>query len=382
MWSNALAITQSTSTVDPNDFTTHIDNPFLPTVPGTTYVYEDKEAHSIDYVVVTNHTKVIDGVTCVVVHDYEYINGQLSEDTHDWLAQDSAGNVWYFGESSFQYEPGNPDPVGHEGSWKAGVHGAEAGIIMEANPQVGDVYAEENAAPVANDMAEVESLTDHKNVVYGQFDNLVETRNFSPLEPDVTEHKWYAAGVGNVLTTDNEGAFEQLVKIMFDGGSGADTLTGYVGRDTLSGHDGDDSLSGGGGDDLMYGGDGGDTLAGNGGGDLLNGGAGDDTLNGGNGSDVLNGGLGNDTLIGGHHADKFVFNDNDATSRDVITDYSQSQGDVIAISDGEAGIAYDSHKGSWHLVLNDGHAIKLHGVHDTDGNGHIIDNITVVDAFG
>ncbi len=384
MWSNSLTINAQsrTITLDPSDFTTHIDNPFLPAVPGTTYVYEDKEAHSIDYVVTTDKTKVIDGVTCVVVHDYEYVNGQLSEDTHDWLAQDSEGNVWYFGESSYQYEPGNPDPVGHEGSWKAGTHGSEPGIIMEANPQVGDVYAEENAAPIANDMAEVESLTESAHVVYGHFDGLLETRNFSPLEPDVTEHKWYAAGIGNVLTTDNEGAYEQLVQVIFNGKSTSDTLNGLIGRDTINGGGGDDTLAGLGGRDILYGGAGNDTATGGARNDTIDGGKGNDTVDGGSGDDIVKGGFGNDTLRGGHGADTFVFAENDGSATDTIVDYSETDGDTIALTGGVGAIGYDSHRGGWHIVLNDGHVIFLSGVEDADGNGHILDNISIVDALG
>ena len=383
MWSKTLTKqAPATNAIDPADFTTTIDNSFLPLVPGTTFVYEDKAAHTIDYVVVTHKTKIVDGVTCVQVHDYELANGQLSEDTRDWFAQDSSGNVWYFGENSHQYEPGNPDPVGHEGSWQAGKHGAEPGIVMEANPQAGDVYAEENAAPAANDMAEVQRLNAHKDVVYGDFGHLLKTRNFSPLEPDVTEHKWYAAGIGNVLSTDNEDAYEQLVLITLSGTHGKDTLVGFAGRDTMLGRGGGDALSGGDGGDLMYGGPGGDTLAGNAGGDVLNGGAGDDTLAGGRGRDVLIGGSGDDTLTGGPNADTFVFTLQEPAARDVITDYSQAQGDTIAVPGGSAGVAYDSHKGGWHIVLNDGHVIVLEGVHDSNHDGHILDNITIVGATG
>ena len=59
-------------------------------------------------------------------------DGALVEDTYDWYVQD-AGNVWYLGEETKEYEHGKV--VSTEGSWKAGVDGAQAGIIMPAEPR-------------------------------------------------------------------------------------------------------------------------------------------------------------------------------------------------------------------------------------------------------
>jgi len=144
--------------IDPANFTTRIDNPNMILRPGTTFVYADKGIASLDTMVVTHDTVVIDGVTCVAVHDTGYINGQLIEDTIDYYAQDKDGNVWYFGEDTKQYDPGNPVPIGDEGSWRAGVNGAAPGIIMEANSQVGDAYQQENAPGISEDRAKVISL--------------------------------------------------------------------------------------------------------------------------------------------------------------------------------------------------------------------------------
>ena len=57
--------------------------------------------------------------------------------------QDDAGNVWYFGEDSKEFQDGS---VSTEGSWQAGVNGAEPGILMEAHPQRGDKYYQEFSA--------------------------------------------------------------------------------------------------------------------------------------------------------------------------------------------------------------------------------------------
>jgi hypothetical protein len=82
------------------------------------------------------------------------------------------------------------------------------GIIMKANPKVGDSYRQEYYKGEAEDMAEVISLTESTAIAYGSFDNLLMTKEWTPLEPGVAEHKYYAARVGLIL--------EELV----EGGSG------------------------------------------------------------------------------------------------------------------------------------------------------------------
>ena len=80
----------------------------------------------------TNQTKVILGVTCTVVDDKVWLDGELIEATLDWYTQDIDGNVWYMGEDSKEYEDGKVEST--EGSWEAGVDGAKPGIIMMSNP--------------------------------------------------------------------------------------------------------------------------------------------------------------------------------------------------------------------------------------------------------
>ena len=130
-------------TIDPANFVETVDNPYFPLTPGTTWVYEgesDGEAERNE-VTVTDETKTILGVTCVVVRDVVLIDGEIVEDTLDWYAQDADGNVWYMGEAVQDFEDG--ELVSTEGSWEAGVDGAQPGIIMLADPQVGDYYQQE-----------------------------------------------------------------------------------------------------------------------------------------------------------------------------------------------------------------------------------------------
>jgi len=196
--------------IDPADFVDRVDNRYFPLTPGTTFVYEgeteDGTVRVEDYV--THETKQVLGVTCVVVRNRVIENGDLVEETFDWYAQDKDGNVWYFGEDAKEYEAGVV--VSTKGSWEAGVDGAMPGIIMEANPQVGDLYRQEYYKGEAEDMAEVLSLTEPASIIYGSFDNLLMTREWALLEPGVVEHKYYAPGVGLILEVMVEGGSERV----------------------------------------------------------------------------------------------------------------------------------------------------------------------------
>lgn len=203
--------------IRPEDFVPLIDNPYLPLLPGTTLIYEkhsDGELEHIE-VSVTDETKQILGVSCTVVRDVVWVDGELAEDTHDWFAQDKWGNVWYFGELSQGFEDGELVSLG--GSWQAGEDGALPGIVMEASPQWGDVYRQEFLLAEAEDVGAVLSLTQSVSVPYGSFTGCLQTEDYTPLEPDALEHKFYALGVGLVLELDVEsGERTELIAILTD----------------------------------------------------------------------------------------------------------------------------------------------------------------------
>lgn len=186
------------------DFVSRVDNPFFPLDPGTVYRYvtNSKDGQEVNDVVVSHQTKTILGVTATVVLDSVYTNGDLTEATADWYAQDKTGNVWYFGEDSKELDHGQV--ISTEGSWEAGVAGAEPGIIMEANPQVGDVYRQEFLPGVAEDMAKVTGIDVPVTVPYGSFSTL-ETLEWTKLTPNDRARKYYARGVGPVLEVAPKG---------------------------------------------------------------------------------------------------------------------------------------------------------------------------------
>ena len=203
--------------VDLPGFVPVIDNPYSPFIPGTTFFYEAETEDGLleNEVYVTYETKEILGVTCTVARDKEWVGGVLEEETDDWYAQDVDGNIWYFGEYSTQYENGE---VSHEGSWEAGVDGAEPGILMEADPRPGDSYQQVYYKDVAEDMAKVLRLNASVSVPYGDFEDCLKTKEWTPLEPGEIEHKYYASGVGLVLIEELKGktVYVELVDVTTD----------------------------------------------------------------------------------------------------------------------------------------------------------------------
>jgi len=197
-------------TIDPAKFTNIVDNEFFPLTPGKKTVYEGTTDAGLEHieVLVLDETKVVMGVTCVVVRDTVSVDGAVTEDTYDWYAQDDEGNVWYMGEDSKEYEGG--EVVSTAGSWEAGVDGALPGIVMVADPQVGVSYRQEYYAGEAEDMALVVSLTESATVPYGSFQNLLMTSEWNPLEPGVVEHKYYAEGIGVVLEVTVVGGSDRI----------------------------------------------------------------------------------------------------------------------------------------------------------------------------
>jgi hypothetical protein len=175
-------------------FSTTIDNPYLPLRPGTTLRYEGGD--EVIEVAVTGANRIVMGVTTIVVRDKVRQDGKLIEDTEDWYAQDTTGNVWYFGEDTAECEDGAI--TSRHGAWEAGVDGAQPGISMLADPRVGDRYRQEFYEGEAEDQARVIRLGDAVDGSTGSYRDVLVTEDFTPLEPDLLEHKLYAPGVGMV----------------------------------------------------------------------------------------------------------------------------------------------------------------------------------------
>jgi len=200
-------------------------NPYFPLVPGNEWTYQssflDDEGELVTEtirVTVTSKTKLIEGVTCLVVNDVVDEDGSVIEDTDDWYAQDLEGNVWYCGEIALNSElfdgddPEEAEITDIDGSWKSGRDGALAGISMPAAPAVGDYIRQEVAWREAEDVIEILSINGTEAAIGGSCtgDCLV-TRDFTPLEPGVNETKYYAPGIGLILELDADGNRVELI---------------------------------------------------------------------------------------------------------------------------------------------------------------------------
>ena len=190
---------------DPHDFVRSVDNPLFPLPLGRRLVYHGFSDGEPQLVIteVTRDRKTILGVEVVTVLDRVFSRGELKEKTFDWYAQDEDGNVWYFGEDTKELENGKV--VSTAGSFEAGKNGARAGVIMLAHPKVGQVTPQEFAPGVAEDKARPVNLDVTVTVPYGTFHHCMKTEEFTPLEPDVLENKYYCPGIGITRERDVQG---------------------------------------------------------------------------------------------------------------------------------------------------------------------------------
>lgn len=202
--------------VDPLQIGLTVDpNPWFPLVQGNQWTYEgsfeeDGEiVTEIITVTVLDETKLIDGVTCLVVRDTVEVDGELLEDTDDWFAQDTDGNVWYCGEEVKDYEwfdgdePPLPELISDDGSFKAGRDGDKGGVLLPAVPVVGDYFRQELSVGNAEDIIEILATDGAETSVVADCNaSCLVTRDFSPLDPEANENKYYAPGVGLIVEID------------------------------------------------------------------------------------------------------------------------------------------------------------------------------------
>jgi hypothetical protein len=202
-----------------SDFVSVIDNPFMPMPEGAKFLYKGVEGGEVtkDKVsVLSSYHKTILGVTATVVLDLVLKGSHAFERAHDFYAQDKNGNVWYLGEDTKEYDTAGKI-ISTEGSWLAGTNGAKAGIIMEANPKVGDQYFQEQLTGVAEDQAKVEATGLLVHAPKQNFTGALKTSEFTALEPDTAEVKYYVSGVGFVLSQTTKGDLETLKLLKFSG---------------------------------------------------------------------------------------------------------------------------------------------------------------------
>jgi hypothetical protein len=215
---NTFPQSSEPANLNPADFSTQIDNPYFPLPVGAHWVIRVTDTEGLEQrqvISVTDQTKEIaDGVTARVVHDVVSEDGKPVEITDDWYAQDSDGNVWYFGENTAEIDPetGKRDT---SGSFEAGVDGADAGIAMLAQPEAGMTYREEYYKGHAEDRSRILGLDQQAEVPFGHYSEVLLTEDYTPIEPDVLELKFYAKGIGQVLAQTVSGGSEREELISF-----------------------------------------------------------------------------------------------------------------------------------------------------------------------
>ncbi|MGI8594555.1 MAG: hypothetical protein ACR2ML_09385 [Solirubrobacteraceae bacterium] len=222
--SKSGALPQGSEPVDlkPSDFTTKIDNPYWPMSPGSRWVYRETDSEGTKQkvvIVVTKKTKKIaNGITARVIRDTVTDGGVPVEITDDWYAQDKDGNIWYLGEDTKEYENGKVKSTA--GSFEAGVDGAQPGIALPANPKPGMSYRQEYYKGVAEDKAAVITVGEEQvEVPFGYFKkDVLMTRDLVPLEPKVQELKFYAPGVGPLLSMHTDGPGGRAALVSFTPG--------------------------------------------------------------------------------------------------------------------------------------------------------------------
>jgi hypothetical protein len=181
-----------------------ITNPLFLAPVGARWVYEAQTDEGLerDEVVVQAETRQVWGATARVVRDTVYLAGEMIEDTYDWYAQDTAGNVWYLGEDTHEYENGMVTCAC--GAWESGVNGALPGVNMLGLPAVGDVYRQEYYAGEAEDVAQVISTSASVNVRVGSFTGCLQTRDRSAIDSSLDEMKYYCPGIGTTLVVEGD----------------------------------------------------------------------------------------------------------------------------------------------------------------------------------
>ncbi|MFH2108575.1 MAG: hypothetical protein ABII93_07900 [Chrysiogenia bacterium] len=185
----------------PLDFVQGVDHPYFPLLPGQTRHYQTTQDDNYAEVTVTatGNIRLIMGVLCLGVQERLVADQRLFEDTWRWYAQDRDGNVWYFARETKKYDY---DVVSEDWSWQAGINGAKPGMVMVGRPAdyLNKEYREEYVAGVEEDKAQVLSLNETVTVPYGTFSGCIKIKVYSDLDPGRFEHRYYASGIGLVLS--------------------------------------------------------------------------------------------------------------------------------------------------------------------------------------
>ncbi|HEX6281119.1 MAG TPA: hypothetical protein VFZ67_02720 [Nitrososphaera sp.] len=178
-------------------------NPFFILEPNYQLVLSGEEPGEAAEVAITvlNETRDVNSTETRVVEERETLGGELVEVSRNFFAIcEETNSVFYFGEEVDDYE--NGILIAHEGAWLAGEGANKAGVIMPGTILLGARYYQEIAPDVALDRAEIIDMGEVIQTPSGAFTDTLITQETNPLEPDVAELKYYAAGIGLIQEED------------------------------------------------------------------------------------------------------------------------------------------------------------------------------------
>jgi hypothetical protein len=182
-----------------------IDNSWTPMAPGTEFLLDGVHRvggkalrHRIESLM-TNMTKVVDGIPTAVVLERDFSLGRLEESELFFAAQDDNKNVWLFGEYPALYEHGRFE--GAPETWVAPTFGTQPGIFMYQSPRVGQIFSQGYAPHIRfYDRARVLRQGLKMCVPRKCYRNVMEVDEYAPYNPgDGHQRKFYAQGFGTIF---------------------------------------------------------------------------------------------------------------------------------------------------------------------------------------
>ena len=192
------------SLCDPGTATFTLDstNRYYPLITGSLTVLEGEDDGEFIRIErrVLDEVENVGGVMTHVLEHTEWVDGEIEEIARNFYVETTDGTVCYFGEDVQNFRNGMPSNT--NGSWRVGVDGAVPGIIMPANPAVGDAYFQEMGLD-AMDMGRVVQVGATMTVNGTSYDDMVQIMDVNPLETcNEEEPKLYVPGIGEVADVD------------------------------------------------------------------------------------------------------------------------------------------------------------------------------------
>jgi hypothetical protein len=203
-------------------------NKWLPLKPGTQWVREGTTKignRQVTHKVISTVTDVvreIDGMKAVAVLDEERGGGELTDKSVDWLAQDSAGNIFWVGGITEQFQAGRS--TGIDEAWASGFGKARRGLLVPADPASRrGTWGMAEPPDTKPEVAKFDRIQDKECVPFGCYQNVVVVEE--GVHTSETEYKYYAPGIGQIRNEPKKGHDEDVERLSNLTSLSADGLT-------------------------------------------------------------------------------------------------------------------------------------------------------------